>query len=168
MNVKFQVRYVNRYFDFNDFELPIKDYIEDRLFFPVEPYIKKSAQLYVKKSFTDLSDSLFPFDSSNNITFLSVDNILRYTSKLDYINFALVSVALRLYFEYDIYKRQIYTFSDLLADIGCIQQSLFSIGAVIVGLFYEKLLYSQIISDIYQTQPLKNYKQRNIFKSKRK
>ena len=68
------MRYVNKYVDFSDFDNPVKSYIEDRLFFPVEPYTKKSAQLYVKRSYTSFSDYILPFGSLNNYTFLSIDN----------------------------------------------------------------------------------------------
>lgn len=93
---------MKRYFDFNDFNDPIKEYIEDRVFFPVEPYTKKSAQIYVKKTYTQIDDSIWPFGSSNDTTYLTVDNILYYTAKLDYIDFGVVSVALRVDFDYDI------------------------------------------------------------------
>ncbi len=104
----------------------------------------------MKRSFTDLSDSLFPFAERSNFTFLSVENILSYTASTDYIGAdCLALVGFRIDFDYDVYSRQIYSTSDLLSDLGGIQSALFAIGALIVGMFAEKLFYSQIISDIY-------------------
>ncbi len=37
----FQARFVNKYFDFNDFEKPIKAFIDDRMFFPIQPFMMK-------------------------------------------------------------------------------------------------------------------------------
>ncbi len=73
--VDFQVRYVNSYFDFDDFKDPINQFIDDRLYFPVEPFQKKLSQIFVKQSFADLNDSVMRFKSASAKTFLSVDNI---------------------------------------------------------------------------------------------
>ena len=59
---------------------PIKQYIEDRVFFPIEYYTKKCADLFVKKGYTSLYDSLWPFASAKNITFGMANNLVRYTS----------------------------------------------------------------------------------------
>ena len=48
----FQIRYVNSYFDFDDFNKPIKKYIEDRIYFPLEFYTKKGADIFLKKCYT--------------------------------------------------------------------------------------------------------------------
>lgn len=53
---KFQIdinfRFVNSFFDFNDFDIPVKSFIEDRVYFPIEPYTKKGADIFVKRAFT--------------------------------------------------------------------------------------------------------------------
>ena len=83
---------------------PIKEFIQDNIFFPVETYTKKNALLYVRESFTKLDDSLLPFSSTKNMTFLAVDSILQFTSALDYYNgVALVNVMLRIDTQYDVY-----------------------------------------------------------------
>ena len=43
---------MNKYVDFDDYDNPVKSYIDDRLFFPIEPYTKKNAVLNVKRSYT--------------------------------------------------------------------------------------------------------------------
>ncbi len=73
----------------------------------------------MKRSYTDLSDSLFPFATTNNYSFLSADNINRYTSRLDIGGEeAFATILFRFEFDYDIYNRRIYTTSDLLSDLG--------------------------------------------------
>jgi hypothetical protein len=56
-------------------------------------------------------------------------------------------------FDYDIYSREIYTTTDLLSDIGGIWQSIFFLGTLIVAMFREKMFYSQLIENVYQTKP---------------
>ncbi len=44
---KFSVAFVNSYFDFNDFENPIKTFIDDSLFWDIDTRVIKLANLYV-------------------------------------------------------------------------------------------------------------------------
>ncbi len=78
------------------------------------------------------------------------DNIERYNSRVDIGGEEIYALVLfKFEFDYDIYRRRVYTVGELLSDLGGIQQSLFTIGAILVGIFSEKMFYSQIISDIY-------------------
>jgi hypothetical protein len=43
---------VTTYFDFDDFEDPVKAYIEDRLYFPMQYDTKKGAEIFIKKAYT--------------------------------------------------------------------------------------------------------------------
>jgi hypothetical protein len=54
------LRFVNNFFDFTDFENPIKSFIEDRIYFPIEPHTKKLCEFFVKRAHTELYDSLVP------------------------------------------------------------------------------------------------------------
>eukprot|EP00347_Sterkiella_histriomuscorum_P014903 403359074 len=155
--VDFQFRFVNQYFDFDDFENPIKQYIDDRYYIPIEPAIQKSIEIYIKRSKTKQNDNYIPFSPQVDQEFASVENIQPYTAKSDYGGtecFARVTLGIDL--QYDIYSRQVYTFADLLSDMGGIYSSLFAFGALIVGLFSENLFYYQIIKDLYQARPRKD------------
>jgi hypothetical protein len=41
-------------------ESPIKKFIDDKTFFPIEPTNKKRAELFVKRANTELYESLWP------------------------------------------------------------------------------------------------------------
>jgi hypothetical protein len=49
-SLTFNVAYINFYFDYEDFETPVKSYIDDSLFFELEPYRVKKCNFYVMKS----------------------------------------------------------------------------------------------------------------------
>jgi hypothetical protein len=44
---------------------------------------------------------------------------------------------------------RVYTFLDILGEVGGLKASLFTIGAVMVAIFAKRLFYSQLISKIY-------------------
>lgn len=55
----FDLTFVNQYFDWNDFNVPIKKYIDDTLFFQVEANRVKKSNLYVMQAQAQLQDMLF-------------------------------------------------------------------------------------------------------------
>ncbi|CDW90070.1 UNKNOWN [Stylonychia lemnae] len=150
--VDFQVRYVNQYFDFQDINDPVKSYIEDRYFVPVQTTQQKGMEMFVKKGFSQLSDNYFPFQLTENVPFVSVDNFIHYTSRVDYYGACYVKLVLRIDLEYELYTRKVYTFADLLTELGGIYSSLFALGSIFVGVLSENIFYTQIIKDVYQTK----------------
>ena len=55
----FSFAFINSYFDFRDYERPIKQFIDDSLFFQMESQREKLANFYVMKGETQLEDQLF-------------------------------------------------------------------------------------------------------------
>eukprot|EP00347_Sterkiella_histriomuscorum_P011755 403371224 len=127
IDVDFQLRFVNQYFDFEDMNAPIKKFIEDRYFVPVQTWQQKGMNIFVKKGSTKLQDSYMPFIPQNDIQYASVINVKPYTSQVDYF--------------------------DLLSDFGGIYSALFAIGTIVVGVFRENLFYKEIIKNLYQARP---------------
>ncbi|CDW74282.1 UNKNOWN [Stylonychia lemnae] len=165
------IRYVNQYFDFDDLEQPVKKYIEDRYFIPVQTFQQKGMEIFIKKSFPQLNDDYNPFSRTKYEPFVQVDNFIEYTSKVNYYMNCYVKVILRVDLEYEIYTRQVYTFADLLTDLGGIFSALFAIGSISVSFISENMFYSQIIKDVYQTQSYNDKKvqssNQNDFESQR-
>lgn len=55
----FSVAFINSYFDFSDYDQPIKYFIDDSLFFLMEANRQKKANFYIMKAEASLEDSLF-------------------------------------------------------------------------------------------------------------
>eukprot|EP00347_Sterkiella_histriomuscorum_P017277 403350001 len=151
--VDFQLRFVNQYFDFEDMNAPIKKFIEDRYFVPVQTWEQKGMNIFVKKGYTKLQDSYMPFIPQNDIQYASVINVKPYTSQVDYFGNCYVKFSFRIDFESELLTRQVYSFTDLLSDFGGIYSALFAIGAIVVGVFRENLFYKEIIKNLYQARP---------------
>eukprot|EP00347_Sterkiella_histriomuscorum_P018613 403344852 len=153
----FELRFASQYFDFNDQVTPIKKFIEDRYFLPIQTSQKKSMNVFARKSTVTLNDGIIPFfGNGESIEFVKVDNIKPYNSEIGYnYDNCYILISLRMDFEGELLTRDVYTFTDLLSDIGGIYSSLFAFGAIIVGIFSETLFYKQMIKDIYQARPSK-------------
>lgn len=52
------MRYIYQYFDQEDFEEPIKSFIEDKVFMPLVTGSKKGVELHIKKNSVTLNDGI--------------------------------------------------------------------------------------------------------------
>lgn len=80
----------------------------------MEPFTKKGSEFFIKRSYTQLYDSLWPFASAKNITFLQIDNINNFQADHDRRGFGLLHMNIRIDLEYDVYTRSVYSLSMLL------------------------------------------------------
>ena len=63
------------YFDFDDYENPIKSYIDTKFYYNLDSSFTKTADIYVRKSFAEQSDSIFQFQpSSSQSSFISAED----------------------------------------------------------------------------------------------
>lgn len=141
--------FLNAYFDSDDFENPVKQFIDSRRYFPVQFHTKHGADVYITRTYASLDDSIVPFMSSKNMSFYSVNNINYFTADPNRFGYSLTQINIRIDYEFDLYERSVYTIMDLLSDIGGIQNSLLIIGLLIVGLANEKLFFASLIREIY-------------------
>lgn len=58
-NLQFQLVIINAYLDFNDYNDPIKRYVDDIHFFEIEHDRHKRANIFIMKGEVSLEDSLF-------------------------------------------------------------------------------------------------------------
>ena len=143
---------MNSYFDFNDYDNPVKRFIDDQLFFTVDSKQSKQANVYVMKAQTELEDELFQLGQKTKMDFATVQNIREYSSILDESDPAMVVIYIRYDSKYTIYARQVYSILQLLGDIGGLQEMLYLIGLLSVSFFARKQFISSVIKEIYQTK----------------
>ncbi len=62
------------------------------------------------------------------------------------------TIYLRMDAEYFEYKRDAYTFLEFLGDVGGLQSALILAGYIIVSFFTQRLYFSSIMKQLYQTK----------------
>ena len=143
---------MNTYFDFKDFEKPIKSFVDDTFFYPIQPAFCKQSFIYVRQSFTDLQDSFFSFGGGVNKTLYSIQRQKDVIFNSDaYKGKTYVSVQVRLDMYQDTYSRQVYGIMDLFGDVGGVQTIVVLVGAYIAGIIAERLLNAEMMRQVYQT-----------------
>ncbi|TNV84292.1 hypothetical protein FGO68_gene12595 [Halteria grandinella] len=156
---------VNSYFDFSDYTRRdlsveqdvesngvIKQYIDDRFFFEIDPTRSKKADIYLMKSQANLQDDYIQLGQQETIDFVEISNKHVYENSYNPADGYVVSFYLRYDSQYNTYNRQIYSAMDLLGDVGGLYQSLFYIGYLLINFFSHRLFISAILKHLYQTK----------------
>eukprot|EP00347_Sterkiella_histriomuscorum_P013918 403362858 len=157
-NLDLRIRYVQRYYNSEDFIKPINAYIEDKIVLPLQYGVKKGLELHLKKNKVVLNDNILPFQSSQEETFISPDTYIFFQADVNRRGFSFAHIDLRLDRRQDVYTRNVYSISQLLSDVGGIYNTLFLIGFILASQFSEKIFYAKAIKEIFQTYDMKEKK----------
>ena len=72
-DILFNVVIYNWYVDFDDYETPIKSYIDDIYSYQLTPGFNKQLKLYVKQNDVELNDAYLQIGNSKQSSFLNID-----------------------------------------------------------------------------------------------
>ncbi|TNV83870.1 hypothetical protein FGO68_gene6300 [Halteria grandinella] len=167
-NLDISFAFINSYFDFTDYGKPVKQFIDDSLFFQLESKRQKRANLMVMKAETELEDQLFQIGQQEESSFTMVNNIRTYDDTVDDSEGLLITVFLRYDNKYFSYNRQVYSILEYLGDIGGLQQMLYLIGLMLISYFTRRLFVSNLLTEMYQVKHdrglHKGIKERKVFR----
>eukprot|EP00347_Sterkiella_histriomuscorum_P023757 403333491 len=158
---QFKVAFINQYFDFQDFSSPVKQYIDDSLFWELDTRINRMANFYIQKQEAQLQDDLLQLGQKKSLKFAQVSNQRTYDDFYDEAAGEFVAMYIRYDYRYDIYNRQVYSILVLLGDIGGLQQSLYTLGFLMIGFFSHRIFVSSILKQIYQIKYWQDQRVRN-------
>ena len=149
-NTQLSLFYTNFYFDSNDYVKPIKTYVDDKYWFAVIPTIRQDADVFVRHNTLSLQDGYIQITGDTSEDFMSVSQAIQRIDDYDPIDGKYV----RVYFRVDPivsgYERQVYSSGDLLAQVGGVYSFLYSVGAVLVYVFSERLFVAALSEKLYQ------------------
>ena len=144
------------YFDFDDYENPIKHYIDTKIYFKLVSGFTKQADIYVQQNQAEQSDSIFQFQpSTTESNFINVET---YVPNLYLENKG--EVVFRSYFIKDsksiTYQRSVLTFLDWWGFIGGVNEILHLAGMLVVSLVSGKTFVLSLLSALYQVNKFEN------------
>ena len=73
-NTYLSVFFVNSYMDFDDYDTPIKNYVNDRYTYRGIAGHRKNVKMYIKENSVELSDNIIGIGESEEQEFISIDN----------------------------------------------------------------------------------------------
>ena len=123
---------INSYFDFDDYDSPVKSYIDDSVYTRTTAGYYKHTVIYLQKRSAERNDNYFTFwDDSTTNEFLGVNKILN-DFETDSTNSKLVEFIFIVDPEEQIYSRSVYNVLTWSGDIGGVFGILEIVGAVLV------------------------------------
>lgn len=106
------------YFDQSDYKDPIKPYMEDKLYFNLAPGYMKSAVIYLVHTAVQTFDNLFMSTfGGNSYEYYNIDRVKPDIS-IEGSNGVLFSASIRLDAQQTQITRKVYTFFDMISNIG--------------------------------------------------
>ena len=147
-NLRFYLGFQTYYADLNDYDSPLKPYVDTHLDWYLSPGLQKSMDLNVQHNkFIDNNNAIGVGDEKE-YEFYSVNNI-RDDYKLEDDTHQLLNIIVRMDFEKIHYSRQIYTFLDIIADIGGFMELIKFLFYYSVSVFSVKHFMSSIMKQMY-------------------
>ena len=147
----FSFAFVNTYLDFLSYDKPVRQFLDDSLFFHIESQREKKANFYVMKAEIQLEDDLIQLGQGANDIFPSVENIRTYDDSVD-ADASIISIFIRYDQQFYIYNRQVYSIMQMLGDVGGFQQALCTLALIILSYFTRRLFVSQLFKELYQVK----------------
>ena len=129
----FNFAFINTYFAADDYDNTIKTFIDDQLFFEIDPTVTKKANFFIMNQEAGLEDDILQFGQSKELNFHQVSNIKSYEN--DYVDSEgfVVAVYIRADKFYDSYERKVTDILTLLGDLGGLQEFFIMIGGLLVN-----------------------------------
>jgi hypothetical protein len=156
--------YNNFYFDSDDYNEPIKRFIDDKIWWKIMPKFRKDADIFIRRNYISLNDAYIQITGEEEDSFISVSGQRETIDDYEVGDQKLVRAFFRIDNIVDHYERQVYSSGDLLAQVGGIFSFLKAIGAILVFIFSERLLVAALANRLYQVyDDKKNGSQPNAY-----
>lgn len=144
----------NAYFDVENYSEPIQYFYDDELRWKLMPGFKLSKFVQVQNNNAVVQDNPAPFSLTTEHQFFSVEEVLEKIQLEDSTTNGdeVFEVRFRLSSRQHNYERKVYTFGDMMSQIGGVFEVLMVSGSFLVGMFAQKLYTSSILNKLYQIE----------------
>lgn len=148
--------FANQFFDISSYDDPVTEFLDDSLFFMLDPTVSKRANFLVQESKITLQDDVWIGRTTTNSSYASVSNIIRYEDSYNSSSGHIAAVYVKLDKQYEQVNRKVNTVLTLLAQVGGLQRTLLAIGMIIVTFVAQKVFMAQIVHKVYQIRKYEN------------
>lgn len=139
----------NNFFDLSNFTEPAHGYLDGQFFWDLMPGFRKKTDIFVRKNKAELNDDIVQLSGGDKINFYQILDS-REQIELEGSDGQFASVYIRYDAFEDRFERRVYSFGDLLGQVGGIYEFMLVSGILFVKIFSERLLISSILNKIYQ------------------
>ena len=143
--------FTNTYFDFEDFETPVKSYIDERIFSKIAPSFTKIREVKMQTRSYSTRDHIFQVvDGSQEAEFVGVESIESDFDSYDERLGAVFTVRMNMDPRSLHFERTVYSFLAFTGDLGGVFEILEILGTFVVYFLTSKLFMYSVLSNLYQ------------------
>ena len=147
---------LSSYFDYNDYDNPIKTYLDDEDYIGLLPEYSKYLELRVKKNTANLYDNLFYNYNPKTLAYYSAGDRLIRTLPLNLtLNHHFVSYIV-LDRKSEEHERVVYTFIDMFGFLGGLFDFMYFFGLISIQFFTENMYFNSVFTRLYQIRMQEN------------
>ncbi|CAI2374751.1 unnamed protein product [Moneuplotes crassus] len=150
---------VNTYFDFEDYDKPIKTYLDDRFLLYMTPGFTQNVYVKIQKNEAEIQDDYFAFAPGGDVTefigFESVENNMfsERSPANNLLNVLFIKDSASIS-----YERTVFTVLEAFGNIGGLIEILYVGGSLVVNLFANTQYFYSVFGHMYQVEePTKDY-----------
>ena len=151
-NSRMQAAIISTYFDYDDYENPIKTYLGPMDVISLIPGFTKSLEVRVQENEASTADNIFYNIDFKNVKYyiantrtFGIENVNVNDDNILVIYFNLDSTS-------DSYERVVFTCIDMFGFLGGLFDAWYFIGYIFVGYFNDKYYKQTILSKLYQVE----------------
>ena len=130
---------VDKFFKADDFEDPIGSTITDKYYYRMLPGYTKQTQIYIKENRLELMDSFFQYESYDKHKYYSIsggtEDVQTFKDNSYIVTYFMLDS------EVTTYRRTVFSFLDMFAQIGGVYQVVRSIMFLFIGFYAERMMY---------------------------
>lgn len=156
--LRMTVLYANSYVDFNDYNTPVKTFLDDSHSYKIVPGYFKFSRTYFVYNQANFQDSLVDATFSNYQSFYSIEMSSDdfYLEEQTESGLGLANVALYMGDTEKLYERSVFNILELSGQLGGLYEAFDFIGGVSVKIFASKLLMMSLINNLYHVKSDQN------------
>ena len=143
---------ISTYFDYNDYENPLKTYVDDQDGLGMNTEFSVYLDVKVQQNKAFLADDLFYNFDFEEKTYYNVKNRIYRTMSKEQLNNGLLVIFVALDKESEEYERVVYTFLDMFGFLGGLFDFMFFSGFIFIQFFVENSYLNSAFSKLYQVK----------------
>ena len=159
-DIELNIALVNSYFDFEDYDNPVKTYLDDRFRYNLVNSLEKFVVISLQENEAETKDNYFQYSpEGDNHKYVSVDRVDKEIRNAGNQSNVIMSVKFIKDYNYDSIELQVFSVLELIGSLGGLFEIFTLVGGLLVGIVAKMLFNYSMIQSLYHVDTLKSKNQ---------
>ena len=153
--IELNIAVVNSYFDFEDYDNPVRTFLDDRFRYSLVSQMERNIIVSLQENEAETKDSYFQYSPEGKTTnFISANRVDKEIRSINNESDVMMSVKFIKDYNYDSYERQVFSVLELFGSLGGLLEIFIIVGGFFVGTLSSKLFNYSVIQSLYHVDTL--------------